>query len=808
MTGVDGRSDVASGSFVGRSLPAVERALLDGTARFAADTVPAAGALELALVRTNEAHAEIHSVDGTDALARPGVAAVLSGAELADHCRPLGNILTADAPFYPLAVDRVRYWGEPVAAVVADTRARAEDGADAVAVDVTSLSVVVDPVEAAVPGAQTLHRYLDTNVVHDRSFTYGEPDEVFANAAHVVRYEALFPRSSAFPLEPFVACAEYDPDLDRTTLWANYGGPLALHAVVAGALGVGLDRLRLVVPDRIGGNFGLKQALYPSLVLVAVLARVLGRPIRWVEGRNEHLVSSSAGSQRVTSMDGAFNADGRLLAVRIDQLENTGAYVRTPEPAGLYRMHGTLTGPYDVQHLAVRNRVVLTNQMPSGLNRGFGAPAFFHALESMMDVAAAELDLDRAELRRRNLVRAFPYLCPSGSTLDSGDYQAVLDRALDLAGYPDAMTLAAESRAAGRPMGVGLGCSVESAGNNLGYMNLAGDPELAATRSPKSGAGAIATVTIDPFGAVSVQLDSPDCGQGYRTVAAQVVADELGLEPGQVRVRTALDTATDGWTLTSGNYANRFSTAVASAAARAARQAGGKLRALAGAELGVDSDRLQLAGGRVVDPASGRSLPLGRLAGQLHWDLAGQAHGLGGPIRETGVYAPPDLATPDELGRISTSFTYSFQCDLAIVEADRATGELHVERYITVHDAGTILNPGLFEGQVRGGFAHGYGAAVREEVAYGPDGVPSARDLRAYGPMLAGDLPPLVIDHLVTPSPNTELGAKGLGDGCAILAPTVLASALADALQLPTAPTPPFTAARVWRLANGSGESQ
>ncbi|MEL7208384.1 MAG: xanthine dehydrogenase family protein, partial [Actinomycetota bacterium] len=579
---------------------------------FAADTAPVAGALEVALVRTAHANAEIEAVEVTDARRRPGVAAVVSGAELARHCRPLGNILTTGAPFYPLAVDRIRYWGEPVAAVVADTRARAEDGADAVAVAATPLPVVVDPSEAAAPGAPVLHPSLDTNVVHDRSFTYGQPDDAFAAAAHIVHYEATFPRSSAFPLEPFVACAEYDPDLDRTTLWANYGGPLALHTVVAGALGVGLDRLRLVVPNRIGGNFGLKQALYPSLVLVAVLARLVGRPVRWVEDRNEHLVASSASSQRVTTIDGAFTANGRLLGLRIDQLENTGAYVRTPEPAGLYRMHGTLNGPYDVRHLAVRNRVVLTNQVPSGLNRGFGAPAFFHALESMLDTAAGELGLDRAELRRQNLVTAFPYACPAGSTLDEADYRAVLDRALELGGYDDAMARAAEARAEGRPVGVGLGCSIESAGNNLGYMNLAGDPELGAARSPKSGAGATATVAIDPFGTVSVQLDSPDCGQGYRTVAAQVVADELGLDPGQVEVRTALDTATDGWILTSGNYANRFSTAVASAAARAARKAAAKLRTLAGAELGVDAERLQLRAGRVVDPASGRSLPVGR----------------------------------------------------------------------------------------------------------------------------------------------------------------------------------------------------
>lgn len=308
------------------------------------------------------------------------------------------------------------------------------------------------------------------------------------------------------------------------------------------------------------------------------------------------------------------------------------------------------------------------------------------------------------------------------------------------------------------------------------------------------------TLSIDPFGGVLLQLDSPDCGQGYRTAAAQVVADELGLRPANVEVKTSLDSTSDGWTLTSGNYANRFSTAVVSAAVMAARRAGEKLRILAAANLGVHPTDLELRDGAVVHAASGRSESLRRLGGQLHWDIANRPDGVDGPIRETGVYAPPDLQGPVD-GRMSTSFTFSFQCDVARVEIDRTTGELTITSYVTVHDAGRILNPGLFEGQVLGGLAHGLGAAIREHIAYDADGQPIVTDLRRYGPIQAGDMPSIIVDHIETPSPNTLTGAKGLGDGCAILAPTVLGSAIADALGLDAAPKPPFTPRALWHLA-------
>jgi len=791
----------AEGPWIGRAGPRrAADALLAGTARFAADVEPVGGALQAAILRSPHAHAAIEGIDVDAAYEVAGVRAVITGADLAGLCRPLANILTEGAPLLPLATDRVRYVGEPVAVVLADSRALAEDGCDGVTVRYHPLDVVIDPVEAARPHAALLHDDVGSNVVHDRTFVYGDPDGAFGEAAHVVEHAAQFPRSTAMPLETAVVTADFDEGAGQYTVWSNYGGPMALQTVMAGALGVPIAGLRLVVPDRIGGNFGIKQAMYPMLVLMAVAARHVRRPVRWVEDRIEHLLAASAGSERVTSIRGAFEPDGRLVAIDLDQLENLGAYVRTPEPAGLYRMQGNLNGPYDVSHISVRNRCVLTNQLPSGLNRGFGGPQFFHALEGLMDRAAAQLGVDRAEIRRRNFVPddAFPYECASGSLLDSGDYRSVLERALEHIGWDE------PPANDGRLRGVGLGCSVESAGNNLGYMNLAGDPDSPAVRSPKSGAGATATVSMDAFGGVLVQLDSPDCGQGYRTAAAQVVADELGLSPSDVEVKTSLDSASDGWTLTSGNYANRFSTAVTSAAAMASRRAGDKLRTLAAFNAGVHPTDVEFRDGQAVVRGETSGEPIRRLGGQLHWDIASRPDGVDGPIRETAVYAPDIVARPTPDGRISTSFTFSFQCDVARIEIDPSTGEIDIVSYVTVHDAGRVLHPGLFGGQVVGGLAHGLGAAIRELVGYTAEGVPTATDIRSYGPITAAELPPIVVDHLETPSPHTVHGAKGLGDGCAILAPAVLASAIADALGLDELPAPPFTPARVWRLVQES----
>ena len=487
------------------------------------------------------------SVDPTAALAVDGVRGVLSGEDVVRLSKPFPAGIESPVPHYAAAAGTARYVGEPLAVVVARDRYVAEDAAELVAVDYEPLDPVLDPLEAP--------------AIHDRSFHYGDVDEALARADLVVRETFRVPRFTCMPVECFGVVCDWDEAGSRLTAWANFQGPFTLHGVAAAALGLRGDRLRLLTPPDSGGSFGIKAAVLPYVVLLGLASRALGVPVRWTEDRLEHLAASSAATGRVTTVEAGFTEDGELVALRYDAIEDVGAYVRAPEPATLYRMHGSLSGAYRVRNVAARYRVVLTNTLPSGLNRGFGGPQLYFGLERVMAIAAGRLGLDPAELARRNLVPAdrMPYRTPSGSLYDSGDYEACLDRALELARYDELRDRVARARDEGRLAGIGLACVVEPSISNMGYITLAQTAVERAGQAPKSGNAEGASVSIDPLGGISVRLGTTPQGQGHRTVCAQVVADELGCAPEDVTVLSELDTQTTPWTVASGNYSSRFS---------------------------------------------------------------------------------------------------------------------------------------------------------------------------------------------------------------------------------------------------------
>ena len=343
--------------------------------------------------------------------------------------------------------------------------------------------------------------------------------------------------------------AEHLPGEDAYETTANFQGPLAMHPVMALALGVPANRLRLKTPPDSGGSFGAKHAVFPYIVLMALAARKAGRPVKWVESRLEHLTAATSATNRVTTLTAAVDETGVVTALDWDQLEDCGAYLRAPEPATLYRMHGNMTGAYRVANLAIRNRVVLTNKTPSGLVRGFGGPQVYFALERLMQRIAVTLGLDPLEVIRRNLVDHLPYRCPAGAMLDSGDYPAAAEQAVG-EGRLDALCRRRdELRTAGRLYGIGFAAIVEPSISNMGYVTTvlsAGERQKA---GPKGGAQAAATVALDPLGGVSAVIDSLPQGQGHRTVAAQVIGDVFGLRPAMVRVGASLDTGRDAWSV-------------------------------------------------------------------------------------------------------------------------------------------------------------------------------------------------------------------------------------------------------------------
>ena len=776
-------------------------ALLRGQGWFIDDLDPLPNIGCAAVVRSPFAHARIGAIDAAAALALPGVIGVVTGADVAAHSRPFGSALGPGIVHHAAAVDVARYVGEPVCVVVARDRYLAEDAAERVLVDYAPRPVAASVEAAIAEGAPLLHPAIGSNVVSDRSFRYGDPEAALASAAHVVRERFRHPRSSATPVECYGVIAHWQAG--GVTAWANFQGPFTLHGVAAAALGIPAAKLRLLTPSESGGSFGTKAAVLHAVVLMAIASRLLGVPVRWTEDRNEHLLAASTATERTSEVEAAFSAEGRLLALRLDLIDEVGAYVRAPEPATLYRMHGCLTGAYDVQDLAVRSRVVVSNRAPSGLNRGFGGPQLYSALERTMHIAARRLGIDPAELARRNLVQArqMPYRAAAGAVYDSGDYPACLDRALELAGYDRLRAEQAAARVEGRLLGIGLACVVEPSVSNMGYITLVERAEQRAAGLPKSGNAEGVTIVMGAQGGVTLRLTTTPQGQGHRTVAAQVAADVLGLDPEQIDVRTEADTAANPWTVSSGNYSSRFAAMGASAVHLAATRLADRLRALAAPGLGCTPEDVELAGGVARARARGAGapgIPLRRLAGAAHWhpsDLTGTA---AEGLALTVTYTLP-ISPPDDDDRVNSSACYGFVADVCVVEIDPETAEIAVRSYVTVHDAGRLLNPLLADGQVRGGLAHGLGAALLEEHRYDEHGNLMTATFLDYLPPTATELPRVVSAHLESPSPLTPLGAKGLGEGTTMSAPAAIANAVADALGVDHVELP-ATPQRIWAL--------
>jgi 2-furoyl-CoA dehydrogenase large subunit len=778
-------------TWVGQALPRLEdETLLLGAGRFLDDLDPVPNARHAAILRSQVAHARIARLDASRALELPGVVGVLTGDDVAALSRPFPAGVDAPAfPFYAAAVGTTRYQGEPLAVIVARDRYVAEDALELVEVDYEPLDPVVDPLAAAE----------GPTMVSERRFRYGDSEEAFGRADLVVRGRFRFPRWTGVPLECYGVVADWDGAAGTLTAWANFQGPFTLHSVAAAALGLPGAKLRLVTPPDSGGSYGIKSGVYAYVVLIGLASRKLGVPVKWIEDRLEHLAASQASTERVTGVEAAFAADGELLAIRYDVIEDVGAYVRAPEPATLYRMHGSLSGAYRVRNVDARNRIVLTNRCPSGLNRGFGGPQLYLALERTMAIAARRLELDPADVARRNLVgpEEMPYATPSGGLYDSGDFPACLEGVLAAARWEERRAEALRVRAEGRLVGVGLALVVEPSVSNMGYITLAQTAEERAAGLPKSGNAEGATVSVSPLGGITVRLGTTPQGQGHRTVAAQIVADVLGVEPGEIDVLTELDTSTSAWTVSSGNYSSRFSGVGAGAVLRAAEKVAAKVRTIAAHMLATDVELVELRGGKAV--AGDREISLRRVAGLAHWHPDGLPEGVEPGLHETAFYAVPNLAPPDPEDRVVSSGAHGFIADVAVVEVDRDTGRVEILDYVTVHDAGRILNPLIVEGQVLGGFAHGVGAALFEQHVWDESGNLLTGSFMDYLCPTAPDLPALRSLHRATPSPYTALGAKGLGEGNTMSTPAAIANAVADALERDDLELP-LTAARVWEL--------
>jgi len=768
-------------------------ALLSGQGRFADDLPIPAGTLHAHVIRSPHAHAKIVSIDAAAALTREGVWAVVTGEEVRKISDPFLIALKAPIDQWSLAVERVRYVGEPVALVVAETRYLAEDAAELVSVAYEPLEAVIDPQAARRPSAPLLHPQAKSNEISVRKFSYGDGKSAFDRADARISLSCEYPRNSFTPMECYVVVAEYHAADDSYEVLANFQGPFSTHPVMARALRVPGSRLRLRIPPDSGGSFGIKLSVFPYIVLAAIAARVTGRPVKWVEDRLEHLVAASSGPNRITEIEAAVTRDGRILALRLDQLEDYGAYLRAPMPGPLYRMHGAITGAYDVSNVEVTNRVVLTNKMPASLIRGFGGPQLYLALERLVARIAAELELDHLDVIKRNLVprEKFPYRAAAGALYDSGDYLRAVETTTGNGRLDDLKRRKASARAAGRHYGIGFAAVVEPGMSNMGYLSTLLTPEARERAGPKSGAASMVTVNVDPLGAVSVTADVTVQGQGHATVLSQIVADRLGLAPDDVKVVLEMDTAKDQWSIAAGTYSCRFTPGTAVAAHIAGERVADKLKAIAAKQLNVLPDDIELVGGKVRSRSNpDNAIPFGRVAGTSHWSPVMLPEGMAPALRETAVWSPPELEPPASDDRVNTSLTYGFVFDMCGVEIDPLSYQVRVDRYVSMHDAGRMLNPLIAQGQMRGAFVQGIAAALYEEFIYDEGGQFLSGTFADYLVPTVAEIPPVEILHQETPSPFSPLGAKGLAEGNCMSVPACIANAIADALGIKDVPLP------------------
>jgi 2-furoyl-CoA dehydrogenase large subunit len=787
MRGAEWRHEVSalSQSLGTRVVRKEDPALLSGRGRYADDLPVAAGTLHAHVIRSPHPHADIVKIDAAAALAKEGVWAVITGDDVKKLSDPFLVALKVPVHQWSLAVGRVRFAGEPVALVVAESRYLAEDAAELVEIDYAPLEPAIDPLAACKPGSPLLHPEAKTNEISVRQFHYGDTKSAFAKADRTVKLTVNFPRQSFTPMECYVCVASYNPANDSYDCMANFQGPFSTHPVMARALRVPGPKMRLRIPPDSGGSFGIKLSVFPYVVLTALAAKITGRPVKWVEDRAEHLLAASSGPNRVTEIEAAVTNDGKILALRMDQLEDYGAFLRAPMPGPLYRMHGAVTGGYDIANVDVVNRVVLTNKMPASLIRGFGGPQLYLALERLVQRIAVELGLDHLDVIKRNLVPsgAFPYKAAAGSLFDSGDYPKAVATATGDGRLDDLKKRRDAARKAGRKYGIGFAVVVEPAMSNMGYLSTLLTPEARDKAGPKNGATSMVTVNVDPLGVVSVTADVTVQGQGHETVLSQIVADRLGLKPDDVQVTLEMDTAKDQWSIAAGTYSCRFTPGTAVAAHLAAMQLADKLKAIAAKQLNVMAADVELADGKVRSKSNpDNALPFGRVAGTSHWSPVMLPDGMAPALSETGVWNPPELEPPASDDRINTSLTYGFVFDMCGIEIDPITYQVKVDRYISMHDAGKILNPLIADGQMRGAFAQGIATALYEEFVYNDEGAFLTGTFADYLVPTVSEIPAVEMLHQETPSPFTPLGAKGLAEGNCMSVPACIANAIADAL--------------------------
>ncbi|MGA7327794.1 MAG: xanthine dehydrogenase family protein molybdopterin-binding subunit [Rhodomicrobium sp.] len=771
--------------FVGESIKRTEDPrLLAGAGRYVDDITPP-GTLHVALRRSDQPHARIRGIDLGNAISLPGVVAIYDATDLEDQIQPAiptsrmkGYYAT---PIWPLARGKVRYVGEPIVAVVAESRYVAEDALEFITVDYEPLPFAIRPTGAAADDAPLLHEEAGSNVIVTREFSRGNVDKVFEEAPVTVRGTFRMTRKTSVAIEPRSYVAEWDRRRLAVTLHSSTNIPGVIRDVLSGCLGLPGNRLRVVAPD-VGGSFGGKGSLYHEEILVCALARMLERPVKFVCDRLEDLSATSQAFDELIDAELAIDDAGKLLGLRADVIGDIGAYSIYPWTAALepVQVVSFLPGPYRLENYRGRVRGVLTPKPPTGPYRGVGRPSSTFAMERLMDMAARKIGMDPVEIRRRNLVTAeeFPYRTASGIIWDKCAFHECLEAVCHQANYPELVEARANARKEGRWVGIGLSCYAELTGIGSRISVAPGMPINTGTET--------SIIRIDATGAITAAFGIASHGQGLETTLAQVIADELGCDLADVEVQhgdSALVPAS------SGTYASRSAVLAGGAAIRASRSVKTKVLKAAALLMDVPVEDLEASAGIIRSRASNASLTFKEVANAVYSQMGRIPH----EERE-------DLAASESYDPYFG--TASSAAHLAMIEIDPETYGVTVMRYVVAEDCGRIINPMIVDGQVRGGVAQGIGAALLEEVVYDSEGQFVTASLADYLVPLASDIPKIEIVHVQSDLPATLGGFRGMGEGGTIGAPAAIANAVSDAIAHLgiEASTLPITPGRIFQM--------
>jgi carbon-monoxide dehydrogenase large subunit len=743
-----------SPTWVGRSIRRLEDpALVRGDGRFTGD-LPAESFVRF--VRSPVACGRVVRI------AAPAGAIVLTAADLGavKVIRPMLHKFGYVPISQPvLANEVVRFVGEPIAAVVAATPERAEDLAELVDVEIAEMPAAVGAREALAPGAPRVHAEAAGNVVIEGRVQTAGFDATVASAHRRIEIAIRSRRQNALPLEPRAAHAAFDRASGRVTLTCATQMPHVMRTIIAELIAMPESDLRVIAPD-VGGGFGQKAALCPEFVIIAWLARKLKKSVSWSEDRRENLVAGFHSRDQHVRLQGAFDAQARLIALSADVLVNVGAYSCYPTTCGMEPLMAMaeMPGPYDVREYACVARGVVTHTCPMAPYRGVSRPVITFAIERLMDEAAAAFALDPIDIRRRNLVRTFPYTTATGLVLDQASYIETMDAAVEAIDIAAFRARQIGARAQGRYLGLGLATFSE----RTGY----GTPAFAERGMEVTPGWETVEMSMDPSGSIEARIGASPHGQGLRTTLAQIIADELGTSPHRIKiVHGDTDRTPYGW----GTFASRSLVIAGGATLLAARKVRAKLKTMAGILLEAAADDIVLEADSARVVGTDRAIAFATLARAAYHQLHRFKGEITPGITESATYDPPG--------------TFSNACHVAMVEVDVETGRVILEKFLVAEDAGRLINPMIVDGQIHGGVAQGIANALLEEIVYDETGNILTATLADYMPPTAREIPPIEIRHLETMTPASVTQAKGLGEGGAIGAPAAVVNAINDALS-------------------------